>query len=473
MADFNIFGSAPEYLTGLLGQQGVEDLQKKALTTGLINAAIGYIAQPKNQRLGGALPYVGRALQAGMTGAQGVYDQGLKGFEIQQKIDEINRQKEQRVARETAISQLPPEQQLLYRAYGEGAVPRLVEIAMPKPKEKKFEKVGNKLLEVSGESPVVAYTGESEEKGFGTGVQGTALNYLVQGSGNTPEAVAFRSTPNYALAYREVNKPVPVQVEELQLDGSVRQVTKMIAPPPLPKSILPPVFGQQEVHPVSSQPRVADNRPRTTAPGTTTPIVAEDYTGGEQYNIPGGVKSSPYAPSQTEIKDYRDKKNQSLRLKSTLSDLQDFVNKNPDPNLWGVGRTGAKLQSKYEDALTQMRLSAELGVLNKEDLPRLQAALPNPSDVKTWIKGGGTLDSFAGAVEAQNERLDRDINFYNTYLNPGAKQKAPETTTATDAGVPLPFRGGVVDSLKLRNGVRYTWGDNKSGVWNSKKKEFQ
>ena len=121
MADFNIFGSAPEYLTGLLGQQGVEDLQKKALTTGLINTALGYLAQPKNQRLGGPLPYLARAAQAGMTGAQGVYEQGLKDWQIQQQIADAKRKQEQQASikelvggitdpRERLAAQIAPEQ---------------------------------------------------------------------------------------------------------------------------------------------------------------------------------------------------------------------------------------------------------------------------------------------------------------------------------------------------------------------------
>ena len=85
---FNIFGDAPQSLTGLLGEQAAQDLQKKALTTGLINAAIGYIAQPKNQRFGSALPYIGRALLAGQEGAQGVYQAAIKDFQLQQQIAE-------------------------------------------------------------------------------------------------------------------------------------------------------------------------------------------------------------------------------------------------------------------------------------------------------------------------------------------------------------------------------------------------
>ena len=113
MADWNIFGSAPDYLGGLLGQQALEDLQKKALTTGLINTAIGYIAQPKNQRFGSALPYIGRALQAGQTAAQGVYDQGLKNWEMQQKLEQLNAQKEA-VARVSATN---PELANVLKAY--------------------------------------------------------------------------------------------------------------------------------------------------------------------------------------------------------------------------------------------------------------------------------------------------------------------------------------------------------------------
>jgi hypothetical protein len=102
----NIFGDAPQSLTGLLGEQATEDLRKKALTTGLINAAIGYIAQPKTMRYGSALPYIGRALMAGQQGAQGVYEGAITDFERQQKIEEFKRKQEQRKAFEAAVPNL-------------------------------------------------------------------------------------------------------------------------------------------------------------------------------------------------------------------------------------------------------------------------------------------------------------------------------------------------------------------------------
>jgi hypothetical protein len=102
----NIFGDTPQSLTGLLGEQATEDLRKKAMTTGLINAAIGYIAQPKTMGYGSALPYIGRALMAGQQGAQGVYEGAITDFERQQKIDEFKRKQEQRKAFEAAVPNL-------------------------------------------------------------------------------------------------------------------------------------------------------------------------------------------------------------------------------------------------------------------------------------------------------------------------------------------------------------------------------
>jgi len=119
----NIFGDAPQSLTGLLGEQATEDLRKKALTTGLINAAIGYIAQPKTGGYGSALPYIGRALMAGQQGAQGVYEGAITDFERQQKIEEFKRKQQQQKAQEQFLEQyaggLPENQQAAVRAYPE------------------------------------------------------------------------------------------------------------------------------------------------------------------------------------------------------------------------------------------------------------------------------------------------------------------------------------------------------------------
>ena len=154
----NLFGAPPEYLTGLLGADATDKLRKQAMTTGLVNSAIALIAQPRNQRYGSALPYIGKALMAGQQAGQNVYGNALQGLETQQKLVEYKRQQEQRAAREDAISKLPADQQQMYRAYGEAAVPFLL-----KKPERKTQTIGNQIVDITDE-PKVLFTGEKEVK---------------------------------------------------------------------------------------------------------------------------------------------------------------------------------------------------------------------------------------------------------------------------------------------------------------------
>jgi len=84
--DFNIFGSAPEYYSGLLGQEATDKLQKRATGTGIANALLALVAQPRNQGYGSALPYIGKALMAGQQAGQNVIESGFGDFERTQKI---------------------------------------------------------------------------------------------------------------------------------------------------------------------------------------------------------------------------------------------------------------------------------------------------------------------------------------------------------------------------------------------------
>ena len=105
MSDFNIFGTAPESLAGLLGEQATKDLQRKAMTTGLINTALGYLVQPKNQNLGlGRI--LGQSLMSGMTGAQGVYSGALEDWQTKQKIADLQRTQKQQAAQDLFRSRI-------------------------------------------------------------------------------------------------------------------------------------------------------------------------------------------------------------------------------------------------------------------------------------------------------------------------------------------------------------------------------
>jgi hypothetical protein len=93
--DFNIFGSTPEYYSGLLGQEATDKLKKRATGTGIANALLALVAQPRNQGYGSALPYIGKALMAGQQAGQNVVEGGLRDFDVQQRIADMKRQQEQ------------------------------------------------------------------------------------------------------------------------------------------------------------------------------------------------------------------------------------------------------------------------------------------------------------------------------------------------------------------------------------------
>jgi hypothetical protein len=178
----NLFGAPPEYLTGLLAPDQTDKLRKQAMTTGLINSAIALIAQPRNQRYGSALPYIGKALMAGQQAGQGVYSNALQGLETQQKLAEFKRKQEQRIAQENAISQLPPEQQQMYRAFGDAAVSSIL-----KKPERKTQTIGNQIVDVTGDEAKVLFTGAPDEK-IGAS---TTLNKLI-----TERSNLAKSNPN-------------------------------------------------------------------------------------------------------------------------------------------------------------------------------------------------------------------------------------------------------------------------------------
>lgn len=101
-------------LGGLLGNEQMDKLRQQALTSGLINTAIGYLAQPKNQRLGSALPYIARSLVAGQQGAQGVYDDALRSYQSQLQLAELQRKQEQQKGLQEMLGGIQDPQERLF-----------------------------------------------------------------------------------------------------------------------------------------------------------------------------------------------------------------------------------------------------------------------------------------------------------------------------------------------------------------------
>jgi cytochrome c556 len=112
----DILGSAlgttpPSYMEGLLGAQQTEDLRKRSIGSGLVNALVGYAAMPKNQNLGLGRILAGAA-QAGMQGAQNVYSTAIQDYQTKAKIDEMNRQRaiqERDLRRQQEMEALAPQ----------------------------------------------------------------------------------------------------------------------------------------------------------------------------------------------------------------------------------------------------------------------------------------------------------------------------------------------------------------------------
>lgn len=148
MADFNLF-DVPEYYTGLLGQEQTDKLKRQAMGTGITNALIALIAQPRNQRYGSALPYIGKALMAGQQAGQEVITGGLRDFETQQKIAQMKRQQEQAAAQTKAIEQYAQQRPELANAIR--ANPEIIKditLQEIKPKEIEYKDIGDKLVPV-------------------------------------------------------------------------------------------------------------------------------------------------------------------------------------------------------------------------------------------------------------------------------------------------------------------------------------
>jgi hypothetical protein len=365
----NIFPTQePDYLKGLLGDK-YANLQNQATKSGLINAALTYLTLPKNQNLG-TPNILARTFLGGMQGAQGVYDTRAKNL-----VDSLN------IAKTTKQIEMEGMTELDKLVYNRA-----------------------KLAEVDPNSPYLStYDSAIAQKGglYGGSVEGVSYNTLLKGSGDSDAAKAFRATPQYALAYRDSFAPkTVVQTVQDPVTGITKQVPVQIQQAPPPANILPPIYGYGGAE-------------KTTTTAATT--AAPTGTGGN-------VTSAPTALTPQQATTYKEKVDQSMLLSSTINALKDDINKN-GMQFFGLGFKGSKQASLYEDALTQIRIAAELGVLNKEDLPRLMKALPNPTDLSSYIKGGGTPSAVMGAFEAIEDRNKRQIEFYNNKLNP--KQEKP------------------------------------------------
>ena len=91
----NVFGARqPDYLGGLLSPEELQKVQNQAMLQGVLGTAATYLAQPKNQGYGSALPYLGKAYLGGMQASQGAYDTATQNLLTRGKLAELAREAE-------------------------------------------------------------------------------------------------------------------------------------------------------------------------------------------------------------------------------------------------------------------------------------------------------------------------------------------------------------------------------------------
>jgi hypothetical protein len=243
------------------------------------------------------------------------------------------------------------------------------------------------------------------------------------------------SSGKYALAYRELSKPVPT--EQVQPDGSIRVVYTQ--PAPIPSSFPKPTFKGRMPTP-SAAPATTNVQP--SVGGVTAPVAARAQAptpavslteGATAAPLPAGVKSTPMAPRPEEITAARKSINAGVNFVASLNKMENMV-REQGMQLGGVGQKGASQEAVYEDLLTKLRLASELGVLNKEDLPRLQAQLGSPTALSTYIKGLGGPSAFYAQIGELRDRIIQETTNNNLQFGQPIMQ-LPSTFSVT---APIP-----------------------------------
>jgi hypothetical protein len=230
---------------------------------------------------------------------------------------------------------------------------------------------------------------------FGSGLQGSAYDVLLTKDDNTPE---------YALAYRALSQPVPV--EKLQADGSVKVVYEQ--PTPLPASFARPTYkGKLPAAPSGGAAQAAPSQaaPAQAAPGGPVEAQPGGFSGS-------GAKSSPFAPSVGQVTDARKQALIIEKLMGSLNALEKNVQQN-GMQIGGMGALGATQEALFQDNILQLKELQNLGVLQGRDEMLLLQQLSNPTSLMTYIKGLGGPDYFFAKVKELKSKAERELSMIN------------------------------------------------------------
>ena len=302
---------------------------------------------------------------------------------------------------------LTPEQRLITAFNPKAMLPKIFEESL---KTDTFRPMTKEEIKTRGLDPRNLYelntrTNEPKlfskyEGVFGGGLQGSAYDVLLTKEANTPE---------YALAYRALSQPVPV--EKVQPDGSVRTVYEQ--PAPLPTSFERPSYrgklpaAKPAGGAMPSGGAMPDGAPMPTQAVPSGPMEAQP-TG-----MPGaGAKSTPYAPTAAQIGEARKQALVIEKLMGSVNALESHVREH-GMQIGGMGPLGATQEALFQDNILQLKELQNLGVLQGRDEVLLLQQFSNPTSLMTYIKGLGGPEYFFAKVKELKSKAERELAAIN------------------------------------------------------------
>jgi len=237
------------------------------------------------------------------------------------------------------------------------------------------------------------------EGAFGTSLQGNAYDTLLNKDENTAE---------YALAYRILSQPVPV--EKLQPDGSTKTVYEQ--PAPLPASFARPTYkGKLPALPAGGAAPAGAQMP------SGAPAPAQAAPGGPVQAQPGsfpgaGGKSSPFAPTSGQVTDARKQALTIEKLVGSLNALETSIQQE-GMQIGGMGKAGGTQEARFQDSILQLKELQNLGVLNGPDERILLQQLANPTQLSSYLKGYGGPDYVYSKITELKEKAQRELQMIN------------------------------------------------------------
>jgi len=220
----NIFGAKmPTYLggaDGLLSTTEQEKLKNQALISGILGAGATYLAQPKNQGYGSALPYLAKSYLGGMTQSQGAYDQGTQNLLTQGKLAEFKREAETAKLTKEAQQELLNDSRVQNNAtlkalVAKGEFGKVADIISPKPAENDYDRYSFAYKEkafkdlTAPEKQDIIKQVQQDKKDQATQISFGTPTTAINPKTGKEELVQFPNKPGEKPIFTGLEKPTP------------------------------------------------------------------------------------------------------------------------------------------------------------------------------------------------------------------------------------------------------------------------